>query len=234
MRKMACSGGQEWTAEHRNVFEKWINYKILKWSLISVNEHYKPASSDESCSTSHDDQSIVEHLWSYFNSKGDEKGSGYQKLVACLKHSLEEGHLGHDSLLELLTRNSDILESDDYRCNVVVRQIVRANLTSFIRQTNLRELLPFMYQKELLTLAETTKLLPIHAESDNGADYILTELLDTKGHRGYIVFVECLKDSVNREGYHSGHYDIIKLVDLQLKSKGLYIGKCTGNEGVQL
>ena len=134
--------------------------------MISVDEHYQPASkykSGESLSTSHDGQSegqsIVEHLWSYFNSKGDEKGSGYQKLVAYLKHALEEGHLGHDSLFKLLTGNSDILESYDYKCNVAVRQIVRDNLRSFIRLTNVDNLLPFMYQKRLLTLDDTTELL---------------------------------------------------------------------------
>ena len=90
------------------------------------------------------------------------------------------------------------------------------------------ELLPFM---QLLTLDDTTELLYTNPDK---AWYSLAELLDTKGHRGYIVFVKCLKHSVDREDRHIGHCDIIKEIDLQLKCKGLFIGKCTNNEGVQL
>ena len=236
-------GGQEQTAASNDNstkikchFERWIDYKILQHSLISIDEHYRPMSkykSGESRSAGHDGQQIiVEHLWDYFNSK-DGKGSGHEKLLACLKHSLEEGHLGHDSLFELLTGNSNILESYDYKCNVAVRQIVRANLISFITLTNVSELLPFMYQKQLLTRDDTTELLDTKSNSKK-ACYMLSELLDTKGHRGYIVFVECLKDSVTREDHHIGHCDIIRKIHSQLEPQGLYIGKCTDNAGVPL
>lgn len=240
-------GGQEQTAASNDNstkikchFEWWIDCEILQHSLISIDEHYRPTSkykSGESCSAGHDGQQIiVEHLWDYFNSK-DGKGSGHEKLLACLKHSLEEGHyrhLGHDSLFELLTGNSNILESYDYKCNAAVRQIVRANLISFITLTNVSELLPFMYQKQLLTCDDTTELLLDTKSNSKKACYMLSELLDTKGHRGYIVFVECLKDSVTREDHHIGHCDIIKKIRSQLEPQGLYIGKCTDNAGVPL
>lgn len=219
--------------KYRKEFALWIDYNVLKSSLVWNDLEYYP----ESNSSGRTRKSIVDNLWAYFNERGDEKGSGYEELIDCLEHSLTVPsfeHLGHLSLLKLLTSDSDksFFESHDYRCNEAIREIVRDKIINFIVLTNVAELQPFMVKKKLLTCYDV-ELLDRKTYS-NMANYLLTELLDTKGHCAYIIFFECLKDSVEGDHYHAGHSDIIKQIDSGLNIRGLHIGKCTDNVGVQL
>ena len=207
---------------YRELVGLWIDYKILKSALKSFDRpEYYPTR-----------ERLLEVLMAYFSSRGNEKGSGFEELIGRLKFSCEQTsfkHLGHISLLELLTSDSDekFFESDDFRRNKAIQQIVQDNIYRFIEQTNVTELQPFMVKAELLTYYDQLELL----KRSDGSNYLITDLLDTKGHRGYILFFECLKDSGNR---HAGHLDVIKVIQSGLKLKGLHIGKCTDNEEVPL
>ena len=225
--------------KYRKQIESWIDWYILKSSLTwNDPEHYRLF--PESNHSDRSRESLIGDLWTYFNSRGDEKGSGYEELIAYLEHSLKEPsfvHLGHDSLFKLLTSDSEesFFESNDYLCNTAIQQIVRSNINSFIELTDVDELAPFLDEKGLLTLYDKKLLVPDKKTKPEKANHLLTELLCTKGHRGYIIFFECLKDSVDgRDHCHAGHYDIIKEINSGLKIKGLHIGNSTGKGGVQL
>ena len=113
---------------------------------------------------------------------------------------------------------------------MAIQGIVRRK-DDFIEMTNVDELLPFMIKNGLLTYYDVARLDEM-TWADK-ASYLLTRLLDTKGHRAYIIFLECLDESVeDRYNYHAGHFDIIKAIKSELKSKGLHIGSCTGKKGV--
>ena len=220
--------------KYRRQFELWIDYNVLRSSLKwNDPEFYRlfPKSS-------HGDrnrENLIDDLWTYFNSRGD---SGYEELIDCLKHSLKElsfVHLGHDSLVTLLSSASEesFFESNDFICNMAIEEIVRNKINTFIEMTDVNKLVPFLDAKGLLTFYDKP-LLDNKTEPEK-ANHLLTELLYTKGHRGYIIFFECLIRSVNgREHYHAGHYDIIKEIELGLKNKGLHIGNSTGKRGVPL
>ena len=171
---------------------------------------------------------FVEDLWTYFIKSS---------VISCLEYSLKETsfiHLDHSSLLELLTSDSDerFLGSDKFRRNEAIQHIVHSDINWFIILTNVTELEPYMLKENLLTRYDK-EVLETKTDSDK-AYYLLTELLDAKGHCGYIIFFGCLKDSVKRKHYHAGHLDIIKQIESGLKSKGFHIGKYTDNEVVSL
>ena len=233
--------------KYREFFIRWIDDKALRCSLIRndqcirVNrEHYRyyPSYYPEPNYFGHTARKkFVEDLWTYFSSRGDEKGSGYEELIGCLEYSLKEisfVHLGHSSLLELLTSDSDerFLGSDKFRRNEAIQHIVHSDINWFIILTNVTELEPYMLKENLLTCYDK-EVLETKTDSDK-AYYLLTELLDAKGHCGYIIFFDCLKDSVKGKHYHAGHLDIIKQIESGLKSKGFHIRKYTDNEVVLL
>ena len=218
----------------RKQFKYWIDYLVLENCLRQVDPDYYPEAILDRCNTESERERLIKHLWAYLNSQGDKKGSGYEKLIDCLEHSLEKAqfkHLGHDSLLKLLKCDEkSFFESHDYKCNVAIQGIVRRK-DDFIEMTNVDELLPFMIKKGLLTYYDVARLDEM--TWPDKASYLLTRLLDTKGHRAYIIFLECLDESVeDRYNYHTGHFDIIKAIKSELKSKGLHIGGSTGKKGV--
>ena len=220
--------------KYRKQFELWIDYTVLVSSL-KRNDHEYYRLFPESYG---DRKSLIGDLWAYFNSRGDEKGSGFEELIDCLKYSLNKPsfvHLGHYSLVELLNSDSEesFFESNDYICNMAIQEIVSNKIDEFIEMTDVNELEPFLDQEKLLTVYD--KELLNKKTTPEKANYLLTKLLYNKGHRGYIIFFECLIDSVDgREHCHIGHYDIIKEIELGLKNKGLHIGNSTGKGGVLL
>ena len=229
--KVKCHG-------YRKQFELWIDYRVLTSSLMANDpEWYRLLPESNLGGRSRED--LINDLWRYFNSRGDEKGSGYEELIDCLKHSLQElsfAHLGHESLVTLLNSASEesFFESNDFMCNVAIQEVVRNKIYTFIEKTDVNELVPFLYAKGLLTLYDTEPLLDKKTKSEK-AYHLLTKLLDTKGHRGYIIFFECLIGSVDgREHCHAGHYDIIKEIESGLKNKDLDIGNSTDKRGVPL
>ena len=223
--------------KYRKQIELWIDYNTLDSSLMwNDPEYYRlfPESNHGDRSR----ESFIDYLWAYLNSRGDEKGSGYEELIDCLEHSLKGPsvvHLGHDSLFKLLTSDSEetFFESNDYICNTAIHQIVRNKINKFIELTDINELEPFLMKKGLLTRCD--KALLDEKTKPEKVNHLLIVLLCTKGHRGYIIFFECLKDSVDgRDHCHAGHYDIIKKRNSGLRKKGLHIGNSTGKGGVQL
>ena len=225
--------------KYRRQFELWIDYEVLQSSLEWNDPGCYRLFPDSNHGDPRSKEKIISDLWAYFDLRGDEKGSGYEQLFNCLQHSLKDPssfkHLGHDSLIKLLNSESekDFFESDDYICNKAIQEIVDNNINKFIELTDVNELEPFLYEKELLTLYDTAQL-PKKTMPEK-ANHLLTKLLHTKGHRGYIIFFECLTGSVEgRENYHTGHNDIIKEINSGLKSKGLHIGNSTGKRGVPL
>ena len=227
---------------YHKFFVMWIDCKVLRCSLIwneskrANRERYRYYP-ESNCFGHTVRKKFVEDLWAYFSSRGDEKGSGYEELIGCLEYSLKEIsfiHLGHSSLLELLTSDSDerFVGSNKFRRNEAIQHIVHSDINWFIILTNMTELEPYMLKENLLTCYDQ-EVLESKTHLDK-AYYLLTELLDTKGHCGYIIFFGCLKDSVKGKHYHAGHLDIIKQIELGLKSKGFHIGKYTDNEVVLL
>ena len=106
-------------------------------------------------------------------------------------------------MLKLLTEEtpSNILESNDYKCNLKVEETIRSNIQQFIECINLQELLPIMESKYLLTDHDKEMLNLKTSTCSDKKDFLLTRLLPTKGHCGYILFLECLED----EHMHPGH-----------------------------
>lgn len=224
--------------KYRKQFELWIDYPVLTESLKRNDPEFFPLFPESNhgyCSR----VNLIGHLWAYFDSRGDEKGSGYEELIDCLKYSLEGPspvHLGHDSLVMLLNSASEesFFESNDFICNMAIQEIVRNKISVFIEMTDVNELVPRFHKNRLLTIYDEALLLDEKMlTKPEKANYLLTKLLCTKGHRGYIIFFECLKGSVDgRKDCHAGHYDIIKEIELGLKNKGLHIRNGTDKRGV--
>ena len=189
---------------HETHCDMWMDYTIVANCLWKMNDTYSKYPKINS----------IKDLWKHLDGVGNRKACGYEKLIGNLKDSLEEissFHLGHDSILELLANDSCLMESEDYKCNAKIQKIIKENLDDFAEMINIDELQPIMEGKQLLSsydiasLNQKTGLFKVH--------YILTELLSNKGHRGYIIFVECLDEEKN----HHGHQTIVKMINSKLK-----------------
>ena len=198
---------------YRQYCVAWINYPILRLTLIqnqAENTNKLPYKSS-------DEENQFEYLWNYFNSF--EGINEINKLICCLTSSLQNPsfyHLGHYSLLKLLTEETrlNMLESNDYKCNLKVEEIIRSNIQQFIERINLQELLPIMENKYLLTNHDKEILNSNHHTFIAKVDFLLTKLLPTKGHCGYVLFLECLED----EHMHAGHREIVEIIIAKLHS----------------
>ena len=86
----------------------------------------------------------------------------------------------------------------------------------FIECTNIDELLPIMESKQLLTFYDMDELM--QKSPRKKVLYILKKLLRTKGHHGYIIFLECLDE----EKQHHGHRDIVRKINASFKDCKMY------------
>ena len=193
--------------KYQKYFELWINYDVLAGFLMRASRPEKKL--------------CIKHLWTYLDSLGKD---GYDKFIQCLTQSLDSSdtnpasfiHLGHASLVELMRIDETLLESEDYKCNDKIEEIIRTSLNTFIECTNVDELLPIMESKQLLTCYDIEELAKnTHYKK---AKHIFTELLRTKGHRGYIIFLECLDE----EKQHTGHREIVKKINSSFKECRMY------------
>ena len=194
---------------HEKLCDMWMNYRIVANFLWNMTEDYDK----------YPKINCITDLWKYLDSMGDSKVCGYEKLIRSLEHSLEEissFHLGHDSILQLITGDGCLLESEEYKCNANIQKIIKNSLEDFVEMTNIDELQPIMEVKQLLTtydialLKDKTGTIKVH--------YILTELLNSKGHRGYMIFLECLEE----ENKHWGHQTIIRKINSELKKSNMF------------
>ena len=185
--------------------EMWIDSRILRWALMK---------NDHKFSHKFSEKIPIEYFWNYFDSMGN-NGSGFDMFINCLKMSLEEPsffHLGHYSLLKWLTSEKCSLKSEEYICNLEIMNVIKANLPEFVQLINVQELLPIMEDKQLLTNRDRELLLSSFRTCTDKADYLLTELLITKGHCGYVLFLDCLEN----EHSHTGHCEVAEKISREL------------------
>ena len=187
--------------QYQRLFETWIDYQSLRLTFIenhAVENSYKFPYRDRS-----DEKIKIDTLWDYLSSF--DKEDGFETFISCLKSSLQNRsfyHLGHHSLLELLTNEPEkLLQSSDYNCNLIIQKIIQENTRLFVELINMQELLPLMDSKKLLTSRDKELLSSKSCTYIDRADRLLTKLLPTKGHRGYNLFLECLEE----EHSHAGH-----------------------------
>jgi len=194
--------------KHQKHFELWINYDVLAGFFMLGASPEKRIQ-------------CIKHLWTYLDSLGQD---GYVKFIQCLTLSLDSSdtnpvsfiHLGHASLVELMEIDEALLQSEDYKCNNKIEEIIQKNLNTFIECTNVDELLLIMENKQLLTCYDIEELEKYTHKKK--AKFIFTELLRTKGHRGYIIFLECLDE----EKQHIGHREIVKKINASFKDCKMY------------
>jgi len=191
--------------------DMWMDYRIIGNYLWKMTHDYNKYPEIHS----------IQDLWNYLDSLGDSKGYGYEKFFYCLEQSLEEFeipsfHLGHESIVELINSDGCLLESEDYKCNKKIQRTIKENLDDFVEMTDVNELLPVMERKQLLTSYDKESL-----NQHSGimkAHYLLTKLLSSKGHRGYIIYLECLEE----EKKHNGHQAIAKKINAIFKECNMY------------
>lgn len=107
----------------------WMDFIIVGNFLWKMTEEYKKYPKINS----------IHDLWEYLDSLGDNKVHGYEKLIRALKYSLDEIsslHLGHDSIVELITGESCcLLESEEYKCNAKIQKVIKNSLEDFVEMT---------------------------------------------------------------------------------------------------
>ncbi len=82
------------------------------------------------------------------------------------------------------------------------------NLPDFVRYTDWSSITPYLVAKRLLTIDDRQKLMNVPSHTEKGNCFYL-DMLPTKGDDAYCRLYECIKD----EPGHSGHDDLIKILD---------------------
>jgi len=147
--------------QHRTLCELWIDYSELLCYLYQIDQ-LNPVLLDYCCGfknrRSNECKNIlISSLFDHLNSLPQ----GYEKFIRCLRMSIEKpnSHLSHFSLLELLTSDDiALLESAEYKHNLVIREIIKVNFMGFVTMTDVNQLLPLMEKRELLTHTTHLKL----------------------------------------------------------------------------
>jgi len=158
---------------------------------------------------------------------------GYERFIACLKQCTAKPncHLGHSSLLELLTSDDTVLlGSTEYHHNLAIREIIISNLPGFVTMTDIIRLLPVLEKRQLLTDNDKDLFGNNTITCWDKAQYFLTDFLYTKGHQGYIRYYECLKEETS----HSGHNYILRIINEGLKVKHICIPEVCVDRGVRI
>ena len=157
--------------QHRKLCELWIDFSELLCYLYQVDK-LNPVLLDFCCGfNNHRSNQYKNILTTSLFDHLDSLPQGYETFIMCLKMSIEKLalRLGHFSLLELLTSDGiALLESAEYKHNLVIREIIRVNLTEFVTMTNVNQLLPLMEKRQLLTDDDKDILTSINTTgSDN-------------------------------------------------------------------
>ena len=223
--------------KHRRMCELWIDYtELLSYLYQAIDKAYEL------------DPVLQDSFFGYGNQRSnsykrtltvalfnhlDSLPQGYKIFVKCLKKCTENAgcHLGHHSLLELLTSDeTELLESAEYKHNLVIREIIRVNLTGFVELMNVNQLIPLMERRELLTADDKDIFTSSNTTPSNKARYLLTNFLNTKGHQGYIKFFECLQE----ESSHSGHPSIVTDITNSLHEQNICVPEVSIDRGLRI
>lgn len=98
--------------------------------------------------------------------------------------------------------------------NNLIASIVRRNMVEFVDSTDIDTLSPHLYAKQLLSHNDMVELRSI--PSDRGKkNFLYMLLLHSKGVDAY----QKLYDSLKEATQHSGHIDLVKIIDSELKQE---------------
>ena len=126
--------------KHRRLCELWIDFSELLCYLYQLFDELNPVLVDCCCGfENYRSKGLRGMLTTYLFEHLDSVPLGYESFIACIKQCTEKPncHLGHCSLLELLTSDDTVLlESADYKYNLVMREIIKGNLPGFVAMTD--------------------------------------------------------------------------------------------------
>ena len=220
--------------KHRRLCELWIDFSELLCYLYRLSDQLNPVLVDCCCGfENYRCKGSRSMLTTYLFEHLDSVPLGYERFIACLKQCTErpDCHLGHCSLLELLTCDDTILlESAEYNHNLVIREIIKSNLPEFVTMTDVNQLLPLLEKRQLLTDDDKDVLRNTSTTSCAKARYLLTDFLYSKGHQGYIRYYECLQEELS----HSGHRLILKMINKCLKEQQICIPEVCVDRGMRI
>lgn len=140
--------------------------------------------------------------------------TSYSTFLGCLQR--EESHLGHAYIRALLEgRLKQYASKSDIAHSKALKKVVKNRLVKFVKGINLTELLPHMFQRQLLTEHEREYICDTrHSTSER--IIFLFNALDTKGPLAYGLFANCLED----EDCHVTHNELFKMMctDLEIQN----------------
>ena len=115
-------------------------------------------------------------------------------------------HLGHEYVAFLLHgRGRQFGQESVLQLSSQYETVFRANMTKVVQFINVKELLPHLLEKRLLTLEEASSFGNGKGNEDI---FELFRLLKGKGPTAFCLFVDCIRE----EKQHIGHKDLYSLV----------------------
>ena len=126
---------------------------------------------------------------------------------ACFVPGERYEHLGHASLLH---GRSPFAEEMVMKLSSHYETVFRINMTKVIQLINVKQLVPHLLEKRLLTPDEATSF---DSSKGNKEIFRLFKLLKSKGPTAFSLFVDCIRD----EKQHCGHKELHTLVTEQFE-----------------
>ena len=148
--------------------------------------------------------------------------SMYSKFLECLKR--EKTHLGHVYVYHLLN-GTEYASDSEIAHSQAIKDIIHEKLPEFTKFLNLRELLPHIFQYELVTESENEFY---HSHTNQVLEFLL--LLNSKGPLAHSLFGKCLQN----EDSHPAHRELCSYIEELCPAQKLNSKKCEESETTEL
>ena len=114
------------------------------------------------------------------------------RIASCIAH--EKTHLGHQYIASLL--NGSPADEAIISVSTKWRSLMSRNFNSFVQSASVPSLVPYLLEKELVTMDEGTLLYNI--ASPHEAVIRLFGLLESKGPTAHYLFAQCLHEETTQ------------------------------------
>jgi hypothetical protein len=191
-----------------------------KLRQLQLNFYFMPTQSPPSSSptTQHDVQKKRLKLPSKsFDGKLPQRN---RKMLSTKSTSLDETPI-MNSPKETLPRSPclhSLFKSDRNRRrhrNSRIASIIKPNMVEFVDSTDIDSLCPYLFAKDLLSCKDVEDLQGIKSVRGKKNFFYLL-ILPSKGVDAYQKLLDCLREDTA----HSGHSDLVKIIDCGLKQHG--------------
>ena len=206
---------------HKRIIGRWLNVLEL---LPYLSQHRLIKSEKDrvrlrSLHSREKRSKIVTRICKTLASSNRRDSGAYTEFLRCLQDESE--HLGHHYVAKLLqgVRECELAEELVLNFSRLVCNSMCAIEPLIQSHLSLKDLLPHLRQKKLLTLSEFEYLHEDSACENSWKIQKLLSILSTKGPTAYYLFFQCLEQERAHRGHEYIYKELCHLIDVEYRNE---------------